>query len=193
MTNIFYPKWFGHSMPWITVWCSLPCEQAFGSLLSEVTLFNLFAQVCWFIVMKKSSTLREGVCIAFSKHKEEHNRCSYINIWLKDGNLVGFAAVLPSQSLNEGLPGAASIFTAEMWAIKTAIEKLVKTTVNQAVTQFSQTPKCTIGLQVNCSWCSYGNGNITAFMLCCIYKDTFRCCRKGKCRCLGKKCHNQCW
>lgn len=38
---------------------------------------------------------------------------------------VGFAAVLPAQALNAGLLSAASIFTAKIYAIKTAFEELV--------------------------------------------------------------------
>lgn len=41
-------------------------------------------------------------------------------------NQVGFAAGLLAQTLNGRLPYAASLFTTEMYAVKTGIEELIR-------------------------------------------------------------------
>jgi len=52
---------------------------------------------------------------SFLKDKEEHKSVRIYRDDSKIENLVGFAVVLPSQMLNGGLPGAASIFTPEIY------------------------------------------------------------------------------
>lgn len=59
-----------------------------------------------------------------SRAKEETQQCLYIST-------DGFAAILSSQPLNEGLPGEVSIFTAEMYTVKAEIENLLE--MNQVI------------------------------------------------------------
>jgi len=67
----------------------------------------------------KKSTSQEEICSAFFKHQEDHND---VHIYADGSNIekqVGLAAVLPAQMLIGSLPGAASIFSVEMYAVKT--------------------------------------------------------------------------
>lgn len=50
---------------------------------------------------------------------------------------VGFAAVLPFQTLDGGLPRVTSIFITEMYSIKTTMEELVENSVAGNYTIFS--------------------------------------------------------
>lgn len=58
-------------------------------------------------------------------------------------NWVGFVTILPSQTLNGGIPGTVLIFTAKMYMVETAVEELIKYN-NESGSyriQFSQTPQ----------------------------------------------------
>jgi len=76
--------------------------------------------------MIKSYISPEEICSAILKYKKKRK---YPHIQYRDGsrirNLVGFADILPSHTLNGGLPGVASIFIAEMYAVKSATEQLI--------------------------------------------------------------------
>lgn len=61
---------------------------------------------------------------------------------------VGFAAVLPAQAVNAGLPSAASIFTAKIYAIKTAFEELVANHSKHGNYTIFSLSKCIASLQV---------------------------------------------
>lgn len=73
-----------------------------------------------------------GNLLCLSRAKEKTQQCLYIST-------DGFAAILSSQPLNGGLPGEVSIFTAEMYTVKTEIENLLE--MNQLIIQFSQVTK----------------------------------------------------
>lgn len=74
----------------------------------------------------------EGNLLCLSRAKEETQQCLYIST-------DGFEAITSSQPLNGKLPGKVSIFTAEMYTVKTEIEKLLE--MNQVIIQFSQVTK----------------------------------------------------
>lgn len=57
------------------------------------------------------------------EHKEEHNSVHIYTGSSEMEDQLGFTAVLPSKTLNGGLPSAASIFTADMCEIKTLVEE----------------------------------------------------------------------
>lgn len=62
---------------------------------------------------------------------------------------VGFAVVLPSKTLTGGQPGAASIFTAKVYADTTAIEELLENH-KMCCMVFSRLPKHPAGHQIKC-------------------------------------------
>lgn len=66
------------------------------------------------------------MCSTFLKYKKEHNNVHIYRDSSKMENQVGFAAGLLAQTLNGRLPYAASLFTTEMYAVKTGIEELIR-------------------------------------------------------------------
>lgn len=96
--------------------------------------------------MKKSSTTMEKMCSAFLEQEE----CSHQYRRLKGGRRVGFISVLPSQTLNEGLLRASSIFTGKMYAIELVESKCELN--NYCILRL---PKCIAGPQIKYCTCKY--------------------------------------
>ena len=77
-------------------------------------------------MINKSSTPAEEIRTAFLSHKDEHNSIHIYTDGSKKEDGVGFAAILPTHSIAGGLPVEASIFTAELYAVKATIEYILE-------------------------------------------------------------------
>ena len=83
-------------------------------------------QVCPFLMINKSSTPIEEIKSAFLSHKDEHDSIHIYTDGSKKEDGVGYASVLPTYNIAGGLPDEASIFTAELYAIKATVEYLIE-------------------------------------------------------------------
>lgn len=92
----------------------------------------------------ESSTTMEKMCSAFLEQEE----CSHQYRRLKGGRRVGFISVLPSQTLNEGLLRASSIFAGKMYAIELVESKCELN--NYCILWL---PKCIAGPQIKYCTC----------------------------------------
>ena len=83
--------------------------------------------VCPFIEAIKANRLSEEVRADFLAHLEMHPSTHIYTDGSKMEQCVGFAAVTQDSSNSGGLPSEASIFTAELYAIKAAVDDIVGT------------------------------------------------------------------
>ena len=83
-------------------------------------------QVCPFLMVNKSCTPSEEIRAAFLSHKGEHDSVHIYTDGSKMEDGVGFASILPTGSISGGLPIEASIFTAELYAVKATVEHLIE-------------------------------------------------------------------
>ena len=81
--------------------------------------------VCPFIEIIKANRPSQEIRADFIAHLEVHSTVHIYTDGSKMDKHVGFAAVAPNFSCSGGLPSEASIFTAELYAIKAAISKIV--------------------------------------------------------------------
>ena len=82
--------------------------------------------ICPFLEVGKQTSTLNDTKMAFLEHKEKHNGCHIYTDGSKRNGGVGYAAVLPSQTLSGKLRPEASIFTAELYAIKAAVESIIE-------------------------------------------------------------------
>ena len=97
-----------------------------GSVPEEPPWLFQGIQVCPFLMINKSCTPAEEIRTAFLSHKNEHDSIHIFTDGSKQVDGVGFAAVLPTHSIAGGLPVEASIFTAELYAVKATVELLIE-------------------------------------------------------------------
>lgn len=72
-------------------------------------------------MIKKPSIPPEEMTSASLEHKKEHDNVHVYTDGSEMEDWMGFAALMPSQTLNGELSGTTSVFTAAMHAIKTTI------------------------------------------------------------------------
>ena len=129
---------------------SIPNPKIWENFIPETAPWRFpTIQVCPFLEVNKSSTPPEEMRSAFLQHKDEHISNHIYTDGSKMENHVGFAAVLPSQTTSGGLPKEASIFTAEIYAIKVAIGKLIENENSGNFTIFSDSQSVLLALQSN--------------------------------------------
>ena len=97
-----------------------------ASIPEEPPWFFPEIQVCPFLMISKSSTPVEEIRSAFLSHKDEHNSIHIYTDGSKKEDGVGFASILPTRIIDGGLPNEASIFTAELYAVKATVEYLIE-------------------------------------------------------------------
>ena len=94
-------------------------------------------EVCNFLPLSKKITQPERLKMEWISHKNNHNS----NYWYTDGSKttegVGFAAVSSNRTRGGGLTPNASVYTAELYAIKTAVDGIVEEGEEGAHTIFS--------------------------------------------------------
>ena len=106
-------------------------------------------QVCPFIEMKKCTRTDVEMRTEFLAHSEAHPTVHIYTDGSKSSQHVGIAAVFPNSSSSRRLPGEASIFTAEMYAVKLALTKILECgEENGKFTVFFRFPVCPPGSEI---------------------------------------------
>ena len=82
-------------------------------------------KICPFIETKKSNRPEAELRSEFLAHLEMHNSEHAYTDGSKKDQRVGFSAIFQNESQSGSLVGQASIFTAELYAVKTAINKIL--------------------------------------------------------------------
>ena len=85
----------------------------------------IFVKLCPFTESSKKYKHPEELRSDFLAHCNDHHTTSIYTDGSKTENRVGYATVFPNSTYSGRLPGEASIFTAELYAIKTAITKSI--------------------------------------------------------------------
>ena len=83
-------------------------------------------QICTFLEVSKQSTPEYEARQYFLEHKKEHSGLHVFTDGSKSSGGVGYAAVFPNNMLYGKLVTTASIYTAELYAIKTAVEYIAE-------------------------------------------------------------------
>lgn len=105
-------------------------------------------KICPYNESGKRGLLQEEVRANFLAHLESHNSKHIFTDGSKTSQHVGYAAVLPNSTKSGSLPVEASIFTAELYAIKTAIEEILRgNTEDREFTIFSDSRSALLALK----------------------------------------------
>ena len=128
------PKMLTNSVPEIPSWTYPPIR------------------ICPYHETKKQGILTEEVRANFLAHLERHPTKHIFTDGSKTSQHVGFAAVLPSTTRSGRLTEEASIFTAELYAIKIAVEEILRgTTDDTRFTIFSDSKSALLALRSDIS------------------------------------------
>ena len=90
-------------------------------------------KICPYIETGKQGTPIEVVQANFLAHLENHPSEHIFTDGSRSNQHVGYAAVLPNTAASGRLPAEASIFTAELYAIKVAVEEVLSKTFDKNV------------------------------------------------------------
>ena len=105
-------------------------------------------KVCPFVENRKINQPETVIRAKFLAHCEKHTSQHVYTDGSKKDQHVGFAAVFQNETESGSLPGEASIFTAELYAIKMALDKILKTNLrDKNYTFFSDSQSALLALK----------------------------------------------
>ena len=106
-------------------------------------------KICPFTELKKIKRSNEEMRIEFLAHLELHPTKHVFTDGSKTEQYVGYAAKLQEEIISNRLPGEASIFTAELYAIRAALLKIQEDSADrEKYTIFSDSQSCILSLKI---------------------------------------------
>ena len=108
-------------------------------------------ELCHFVEVRKAGHLPEELRSDFIAHLNIHDTTHIYTDGSKTDRNVGFATVFPNKSAGGKLPPEASIYTAELYAIKTALQTILGDAGNGNFTIFSDSQSALLALKSNSS------------------------------------------
>ena len=99
--------------------------------------------------------------MAFLEHREEYGDPHIYTDGSSQGEGVGYSAIFPNCTFSGGLTAEASIFTAELYAIKTAVKHIVEENKprREYVYYLFRFSECTPGTQTKHTQLTTNRGN----------------------------------
>lgn len=103
-------------------------------------------KICPFIQMGKTNQLATDLKNKFLEHRDIHNSNHHYTDGSKSGEGVGFAVVSPNKIIKGRLTAEASVFSAELYALREAISNILKDSTAANHTIFSDSQSALMSL-----------------------------------------------